>query len=123
MRRIKSQIPITYLILPLIFLIFFAVATRAAESQLFDPTLSQDGQRVIVAGEVAAYRFRMGRRDSHYTEIFISTEEGLIKVFFPDKPLPCKNVLVEGFYHEEGWFGGFPEEKFINAQAITCWKP
>ena len=85
-----------------------------------------DGQRVFVNGRVRTIKMETGRRGSEYMGMVLEeaasdTDPGSsVRVFSLTVPRVGKGnpVSVQGTYHRQGRFGGWPYDDFIEADTI-----
>ena len=86
-----------------------------------------DGIKVEVIGRIVSIERRASRNGNFYLEVTISEfnsnprqTENQIKVYAFMWPRLTKGdaIVIEGKYHVDYWFGGWPSENFIDAEVV-----
>lgn len=79
-----------------------------------------DNTRVAVMGWARSAVIKRGRRGSQFVSATVGEGKFEVTVFseFPHFNLVNNRVIVQGVYHSNGRYGGFPAEHFIVADAF-----
>jgi hypothetical protein len=102
-----------------------ASQTATVRGILANPGLF-DGKNVHITGQISSIEQQPSRHGNIYLVITVSDfnapnrHEQSLKIFAFMWPRLQKGdaVVVEGTYHMDYWFGGWPSENFIDAEII-----
>jgi len=90
-----------------------------------------DGSRVFVSGKVRSTRVAQGRMGSNFLAMVLEeappdvSKSSSVQVFsLTVSPFEIGSLVsVQGTYHHRGFYGGWPYDNFISAQAIIGEQP